>query len=304
MEIRMIPTSQIVEDTGQPRTQASAETLEELAASIRQHGILNPITVVPLHNVGMYRIVTGERRWRAAQMAGLVEIPCVVRELDADEIRVQQLIENMQREDLQPLDRARGIVALQEQTGASAREVAAMLGLSERMVRNLLDLLDLPRDVGEQIVASPNRPADGRLTEKHARAIKQLADDPDLQRRVAERVQRDRLNTAETAAMVRAMRESPELSEEILTAPPEAFAGYLKAKERAAAERSRAAEAEHRRDETVGVVQACSTALNDIRPVGLDRQELLALREALGELRRVLEALERECALELAPSGE
>lgn len=296
MEVRLIPTDRIVEDTGQPRTHTDEESLTELADSIKRHGILNPITVVPLHNVGMYRIVTGERRWRAATMAGLTEIPCVVRELDPEEIRTQQLIENMQREDLSPLDRARGIVALQDSTGATARDVAAMLGVSERTVSNLLDLLDLPADIGEQIVSKPNRPADGDLTEKHARFIKQLADDPDQQRRVAERVRQDRLSTAETASLVRALRESPELSEEILTAPPEAFTGYLKAKEQAAQSRAMAkADAE-----AVDVVRACAAALNELTPVGLSPDGLRSLRAALEELRALIESLERECAMELA----
>jgi ParB family chromosome partitioning protein len=299
MEVRLIPIDRIVEDTGQPRSHTDEEALTELADSIRRHGILNPITVVPLHNVGMYRIVTGERRWRAAAVAGLTEVPCIVRELETEEIRTQQLIENMQREDLSPLERARGIVALQDATGATVRDVAAMLGVSERTVNNLLDLLELPSDIGEQIVSSPSRPADGRLTEKHARFIKQLADDPERQRRVAERVREDRLSSAETASLVRALRESPELSEEILTAPPEAFEGYLKAKERAAAQRAAAAADQQAAD----VVRACMAALNEIRPVGLTPQGIADLLTAFAEIRSVLDALERECRLEMETSS-
>lgn len=295
MQITMIPIDRIVEDSGQPRTQTDEETLQELAASIRQHGILNPITVMPLHNVGMYRIVTGERRWRAARMAGLSQVPCIIRELDEEQVRVQQLIENMQREDLAPLDRARGILALQEATGLGVRDVAAMLGLSERMVRNLLDLLDLPRDIGEQLVAGQSRPSEGQLTEKHARAIKQLADQPDVQRRIAERVRQDRLSSAETAELVRAIRLNPEDAEEILTAPPEAFRGYLRAKEEAAQLRQQAAEAAQREEEALSTVRACLTALRHINVQTLAPSARRSLGGALSELRQVVVELADAC---------
>lgn len=300
MEVRLIPLDKIVEDTGQPRSRADETSLAELADSIKRHGVLNPITVTPLHNLGMFRIVTGERRWRAAVMAGLDRMPCVVRELEDEEIRSQQLIENMQREDLSPLDRARGIAALQDATGATTRDVAAMLGISERMVNNILDLLELPADIGEQIVASPNRPADGQLTEKHARFIKQLADEPERQRRVADRVREDRLSSADTATLVRALRENPEYSEEILTAPPEAFQGYLKAKEKAAEERKAAVALAS--SDAVDVVRACLAALNEVRTVGMGEEGLRALQAALAETRMLIESLERECAMELGSS--
>lgn len=288
MEITLIPIERIVEDTGQPRSVQDEESLQELAASIRQHGILNPITVAPLHNVGMYRIVTGERRWRAAKLAGLEAIPCIVRELEPDEVRIQQLVENMQRQDLQPLDRARGILALQELTGASVRDVASILGLSERMVRNLLDLLDLPRDIGERLVSSPGRPADGRLTEKHARALKHLADEPDLQRRIAERVEREGLSSAETASMVRAIRENPELSEEILTAPPEAFAGYLKAMGRFLEEH----QAEMRRQEAArNALEAISGCVAVIEAVDVSELDTSGLQQAADALRTLEQAV-------------
>ncbi len=300
MDVRVIPLSQIVEDTGQPRSRTDEASLAELADSIKRHGVLNPITVMPLHNVGMFKIVTGERRWRAAAMAGLDRIPCIVRDLETEEVRAQQLIENMQREDLSPLDRARGIAALQDATGATTRDVAAMLGVSERTVNNILDLLELPADIGEQVVSSPNRPADGQLTEKHARFIKQLADEPERQRRVAERVREDKLTSADTATLVRALRENPEYSEEILTAPPEAFQGYLKAKARAAEERMAAAETPA--SDAVDVVQACLAALNEVRTVGMSPDRIRALQAALAETRMLIESLERECALELGAS--
>lgn len=303
MDITMLPIEQITADTGQPRSHADSEALAELAASIRRHGVLNPITVAELPSGAGYRIVTGERRWRAAQMAGLTAMPCIIRQLTEEDVRVQQLIENMQREDLQPLDRARGIVALQDQTGASIRDVAAMLGISERSVHNLLDLMDLPGDIGERIVSSPNKPAQGQLTEKHARFIKQLAEEPDLQRRVADRIQRDRLTSGDTETMVRALRLNPEDAEEILTAPREAFSGYLKAKDAFAEERRSERDAEAQTDTSTGdVVRACAVALDNIHPVGLSPASLADLRAALHQARQILDALDRECAMEMGES--
>jgi ParB family chromosome partitioning protein len=298
----MIPTRSITEDTGQPRSNTDEEALAQLADSIRRHGILNPITVVTEGGSQLFRIVTGERRWRAAKLAGLAEVPCIVRALDADDVRVQQLIENMQREDLQPLDRARGIAALQDQSGASVRDVAAMLGVSERTVSSLLDLLELPKDIGQQVVSSPNRPAQGQITEKHARFIKQLADRPDEQRRVATRVRADGLTSEDTASLVRALRQRPELSEEILTAPREAFSGYLKARDRGAEQRA-ASDQEDRDRSACGTVRACVTALTDVRPVSLSHAGIADLQSVLAELRDVIAALERECALELSASA-
>jgi len=299
MEVRMIPIDSIIEDTGQPRSAADDEGLAGLADSIRRHGILNPITVVKEAGSDRFRIVTGERRWRAASLAGIAEMPCIVRSLDTEDVRIQQLVENMQREDLQPLDRARGIAALQDQTAASARDVAAMLGVSERTVNNLLDLLELPKEIGRQVVSSPNRPAQGQISEKHARFIKQLADRPDEQRRVATRIREDGLTSEDTASLVRALRQNPELSEEILTAPREAFAGYLKAKDRGAAER--AVEAQTERDRSAcETVRACMAALNEVHPVDLSRAGIGDLQSALAEMRDVIAALDRECTLELA----
>ena len=102
MEVKLIPVERIVEDPEQPRKHQDEEGLNGLADSIRQHGMLNPISVTHLPNLGVFRIVTGERRWRAAQRVGLRDVPCIVKEIDPDEVLTEQLIENVQREDLQP----------------------------------------------------------------------------------------------------------------------------------------------------------------------------------------------------------
>jgi len=216
VEVRMIPVSQIVEDPEQPRREMDPESLKGLADSLRQHGVLQPIVVKPLHHVNMYQIVIGERRWRAAQMAGLYEIPCIVREVDPEEALTDQLIENLQREDLRPIDRARALQAAKTRLGLSNRDLASRLGISERMVGYMLELLELPEAIAEQVVSRPNRPAEGAITEKHARFLKQLNEMPELQAQVAEKIKSDRLSTDDTAKLVRALRMSPERAEELL----------------------------------------------------------------------------------------
>lgn len=219
MELRLIPLETIVEDPDQPRKALDDAALAGLADSIRQHGLLNPITVVPLEGVDGYRIVTGERRWRASQQAGLYEIPCLVVRRDApDDRTAEQLIENLQREELTPLDKASAIRKLKERLGATNREVSQRLGLSERTVGYLLDLLDLPEAIGEQIVASPNRPADGNLTEKHGRFLRQLNDEPELQASLVEKIRGEKLSSDDTGKIAKALRQNPELREAILEA--------------------------------------------------------------------------------------
>ncbi|MGQ9539984.1 MAG: ParB/RepB/Spo0J family partition protein [Armatimonadota bacterium] len=216
VEVRMIPVSQIVEDPDQPRRDMDPQSLQGLADSLRQHGMLQPIVVKPLHHVNMYQIVIGERRWRAAQMAGLFEIPCIVREVDPEEALTDQLIENLQREDLRPIDRARALQVAKTKLGLSNRDLASRLGISERMVGYMLELLDLPQEIAEQVVSRPNRPAEGAITEKHARFLKQLNEMPEVQAQVAEKIKSERLNTDETARLVRAIRMSPERAEDLL----------------------------------------------------------------------------------------
>lgn len=217
MDLRFIEVVRIVEDPEQPRRALDEAGLQGLAESIRQHGVLNPITVVPLGGVDGFRIVTGERRWRAAQIAGLYDLPCIVRDApDPDERTTEQLIENLQREELTPLDKAQAMRTLQERLGATKAEIAQRLAVSERSVGYLLDLLQLPAEIGEQIVSSPNRPADGNLTEKHGRFLRQLNDQPDLQQHLVEKIRDEKLSSEDTNRIARALRARPDKSEEIL----------------------------------------------------------------------------------------
>ena len=218
LELRRIAISKIVEDPDQPRKAFDETGLAGLAESLRQHGVLNPITVVALSGVDAYRIVTGERRWRASQLAGLDDVPCLIRKSDTVDRRSEQLIENLQREDLAPVDKANAIKFLKEEIKGTNKEVAQRLGLSDRMVGHLLDLLDLPEAISEQVVSSPNRPADGQITEKHARFLRQLNEEPELQNRVVEKVRGEKLSSDDTARVARAVRDFPELADRILDA--------------------------------------------------------------------------------------
>ncbi|CUU03714.1 ParB family protein [Armatimonadetes bacterium GBS] len=220
MEVRLIPIHQIVEDPDQPRKGYDEEGLHGLAESIRRYGLLNPITVRPLPDGKTYQIVTGERRWRAAELAGLTEIPCIVKPIEHETALTEQLIENLQREDLAPIDKARALKQLKDSRKLTNRELAQMLGLSERTISIWLGLLELPEEIGEQVISASGRPPAGSITESHARSLMDL-EDPELQTRVAEKIREEELTSDETAALVRTLREAPERAEEILEQPAE-----------------------------------------------------------------------------------
>ncbi len=147
---REIPLAAIERDINQPRVNFDEEKLSELAESIGKYGVLSPVLVRPSKNQGRYVLMAGERRARAAKLAGLSTIPAIVDQED-DESGARtlsiQLVENLQRSDLTPLERAHAIGALKEAHGLSIREVAERLGLSKSMVQRSLDLLDLPDDL-------------------------------------------------------------------------------------------------------------------------------------------------------------
>lgn len=218
MEVKLIPIHQIVEDPDQPRKGYDEEGLHGLAESILRYGLLNPITVRPLPDGKTYQIVTGERRWRAAEMAGLTEIPCIVKPIEHDAAITEQLIENLQREDLAPIDKARALKQLKDSRKLTNRELAQMLGLSERTISIWLGLLELPEEIGEQVISVSGRPPAGSITESHARSLMDL-EDPELQTRVAEKIREEELTSDETAALVRTLREAPERAGEILEQP-------------------------------------------------------------------------------------
>ena len=153
----------------QPRRVFQEESIAQLAQSIRDQGVLQPILVVP-GDGGRYRIVAGERRWRAARMAGLETVPCVVRDLDVVQQMEIALIENLQREDLNPIEVAQGIRSLMQHCGYTQEAVASRLSKSRPAVANLLRLLTLPDEIADMV-------REGTLSAGHARVLAGLNDD-------------------------------------------------------------------------------------------------------------------------------
>lgn len=158
-----IRISEIEPDLSQPRKDFNEDALAELARSIEAHGVLQPLLIRPTAS-GMYRIVAGERRWRAARMAGLTEVPAVVRELGEAEAAQVALVENLQREDLNAIEEARGFQQLTEKYGLTQEQIADAVGKSRPAVTNALRLLSLPGEIVKLVET-------GDLSAGHAKAI-------------------------------------------------------------------------------------------------------------------------------------
>jgi ParB family chromosome partitioning protein len=167
-ELRELEVSQIEPNPDQPRVKFDANALEALAGSIGSVGVLQPLIVRPLAD-GRYELVAGERRWRAAQRAGIERVPAVIRTSPEDERLQAALIENMVREDLNPVEEARACAALVDDLGISKEELARRVGRSRAAISNLIRLLDLP----DPVLSLLER---GELSEGHGRAILQVAD--------------------------------------------------------------------------------------------------------------------------------
>lgn len=166
-QITEIQVDQIRPSPRQPRASIGGEAFEELVASIREHGVLQPVIVRPVP--GGYELVAGERRWRAAVAAGLRVVPAVVREMDDRAAAEAALVENLQREDLNPVDRARAYLKLLEEFHLTQEEVARRVGKSQPAVANSLRLLSLPNEVLASLES-------GRISEGHARALLSVQD--------------------------------------------------------------------------------------------------------------------------------
>ena len=164
-ELRELPVELIRRNPRQPRTQFGPDSIKALAASLADAGVVQPLIVRPLRD-GRYELIAGERRWRAAREAGLQTVPAIVRDEGEAERLQTALIENMAREDLNPVDEARACAALVEDLGLSKKELARRLGRSRPSISNLIRLLDLPDEVLDLL-------ASGELSEGHGRAILQ-----------------------------------------------------------------------------------------------------------------------------------
>jgi len=193
-----IETARIRPGRYQPRTRMDEQALAELAHSIRAQGLLQPVVVRPVD--GGYELIAGERRWRAAQMAGLAQVPAVVREVPDDAALVMALIENIQREDLNPMEEATGVQRLIEEFKMTHEQAADAIGRSRSATSNLLRLLKLARPVQELLMR-------GAIEMGHARAL--LALDAARQIELANRIGARRLSVRETEALVQRLLRAP-----------------------------------------------------------------------------------------------
>ena len=188
-----LPISQVESCAGQPRKQFDPDALADLADSIREHGIIQPLTVRKLQS-GYYQIIAGERRWRAARMAGLDQVPAIVVEADDRKAMELAMIENLQREDLNPMEEAEGYQQLMTQYNLTQEETAQRVGKSRSAVANALRLLNLCPSVRAMV-------EDGRLTSGHARTILPLS--PALQKKAADAVLKSDLSVRQTELLVK-----------------------------------------------------------------------------------------------------
>ena len=168
----MLSINEVEPNRNQPRKIFNESGLEELAKSIEQNGIIQPILVRPMTD-GSYQLIAGERRWRAARMAGLTEVPVTIREMSDEEASIFALIENLQREDLNPVEEAEGLKSLIESYGFTQEEAADKVGKSRTAVTNTLRLLKLPSPVRELL-------SNGKITAGHARALLGLDDEKEM----------------------------------------------------------------------------------------------------------------------------
>jgi ParB family chromosome partitioning protein len=201
---RTLPVGSLQPGKYQPRTHMDGASLEELAASIRAQGLMQPILVRPVGGVDRYEIVAGERRWRAAQMAGMTEVPTLIREIPDESALAMALIENIQRENLNPLEEAQGLQRLIDEFSMTHQQAADAVGRSRPAASNLLRLLQLVEPVQELLMQ-------GQIDIGHARALLPLSGA--LQIQLAQRVVQKRLSVREAERLAQQALKPPKESE-------------------------------------------------------------------------------------------
>jgi ParB family chromosome partitioning protein len=199
LPVRRVPLDSVKASSLQPRRFFPDESLAELAQSIREQGVLQPLVVRKRNDV--YELIAGERRWRAARQAGLNEVPVIVREADDATVLQWMLVENLQREDLNPMDEAQGYAELMERFGFTQETVAAKVGRSRAVVANALRLLKLPREIQGLL-------QDGRLSTGHAKVLLGLPS-ATSQVSTAERVVNERLSVRQAEELVSMLTTAP-----------------------------------------------------------------------------------------------
>jgi ParB family chromosome partitioning protein len=196
-ELREVPIDLIQRGRYQPRRDMDPAALQELADSIRQQGVMQPVVVRPISE-GRYELIAGERRWRATQMAGLDSIPAIIRDVPDEAAIAMALIENIQRENLNPIEEAFALQRLQDEFGLTQAQVAEAVGKSRTTITNLLRLIGLSEDVRIML-------EHGDLEMGHGRAMLTLA--PELQMQVAKQVVAKSLSVRQTEALVRRVQQ-------------------------------------------------------------------------------------------------
>jgi ParB family transcriptional regulator, chromosome partitioning protein len=224
MSVENLSLELIFPNPNQPRKIFEETALAELAVSIRERGVMEPIVVRPKD--GKYEIVAGERRYRASKLAGLTDIPAVVRDLSDEDAAAEALLENFQREDLTTIEKAYAIQGLL--TFMSVDKCAASLGCSTSTLRRYMDLLDLPESIQQELSLPPTKQQISGFAEGHARALRAFNDDPELQTRLVEKIKKENLSIDQLERLIEAIKKAPERKEAFLRIPLEATEEILK----------------------------------------------------------------------------
>jgi len=206
-----VDVDSIVPNPRQPRQAIDPQALEDLAASIREQGLVQPLVVTEVE--GGYQLLVGERRWRASKLAGLDAVPVVVRDVTPQQMLELALVENLQREDLNPLETASAYQQLVEEFGMTQQQVADKVGKNRVTVTNTLRLLKLPMEVKDALLQ-------GQITEGHARAMLRLQSER-AQLDVLKAVLKGGLNVRQTEEVVRRMAKEPKPETSVVERPPE-----------------------------------------------------------------------------------
>ena len=198
--IQEIPVGELDPNPDQPRRTFSEESIGQLADSIREQGVLQPLLVAPSGG-GRYMIIAGERRFRAGRAAGLATLPCIVKDIDVIRQREIALFENLQREDLNPIEAARGVKALMDQCGYTQEKIGERLGKSRPAIANMIRLLQLPDEVSEMV-------KDGLLSAGHARVLIGIPD-KETQLRLARKAVDEGLNVRQMEQLAKTTAGKP-----------------------------------------------------------------------------------------------
>lgn len=293
---QLIALDLILTTTNQPRKTFYQESLEELSISIKERGVLQPIVVRPVSGPGRdgkYEIVMGERRYRAAKMAGLTHIPAVIRDLSDEDAAADALLENFQREDMNAIEKARAIQGLLQ--FMSWEKASKTLGVSETTVRRSLELLELPPNIQAELITKPGS-GEGAFNEGHARALIVMNDDPPSQARLATKVKQERLNIPDLEKIIGAIRQFPEKKEAFLRVSVSVTEQMLKSLG-VREQRNKPYKAQTADQHLKGIEKASNTLgelLDDRIGEFLSAQQMNQLLSATAELARELESFNKK----------